>query len=76
MKVTSSEETLQSKESYEHLIATHSYCGVVSCHQNNFFWYRIKDFILSIQILLLKPTRLLPEAVSTIIWPLSFKSES
>ena len=36
MKVTSSEETLQSKESYEHLIATHSCCGVGSHHQNDF----------------------------------------
>ena len=50
------------------------FCGMESRHQNAIVDIRIKELTLGSQTLLLHATILWPEAVSTMLWPFSFKA--
>jgi hypothetical protein len=52
---------------------TITFCGVGSHHQNGIAERNIKDITLGAQMLLLHAKRMLPEYISTILWPFAVK---
>jgi hypothetical protein len=50
-----------------------TFCGVGGHHQNGFAERKIKDLTLGARTLLLHVKQLLPDYISTILWPFEFK---
>jgi hypothetical protein len=50
-----------------------TFCGVRSHHQNGIAEQKIKDITLGGHTLLLHAKRMLPEYISTILWPFAIK---
>ncbi len=50
-----------------------TFCGIGSHHQNGITERKIKDLMLCAQTMLLHAKRMLPEYISTILWPFALK---
>ncbi len=50
-----------------------TFCSVGSHHQNGIAKHKIKELTLGAQTLLLHAKRMLPEYISTILWPFALK---
>jgi hypothetical protein len=50
-----------------------TFCGVGSHHQNGIAERKIKDLMLCARTMLLHAKRMLPEYISTILWPFALK---
>jgi hypothetical protein len=49
------------------------YCGIGGHHQNGIAEQKIKELTLGAQTLLLHAKQMLPEYISTILWPFALK---
>ncbi len=49
------------------------FCGVESHHQNGIAEQKIKELMLGVRTLLLHTKRMIPEYISTVLWPFALK---